>query len=226
MEKRQLDSLRFERKYIIEKDRSWIFRNMLKEKKFSKLYKKRKVISIYFDTANFKYFKENIEGVGSRIKPRLRWYEYSDNKEKSLSTTLEIKKKKGFVGSKKQFNFGKYSCFSDIIKNIKNYDIKNNISKIVKEQVYPILITSYNREYYINNNNKIRSTIDTNLEVIPINNISFKLPLFKEILEIKYNISFDDEYRRLISGKNFKFRFQKYSKYVTGLLFLKKNGLI
>ena len=70
------------------------------------------------------------------------------------------------------------------------------------------MITSYNREYYINNNNKIRSTIDTNLEVIPINNISFKLPLFKEILEIKYNISFDDEYRRLISGKNLNLGFK------------------
>lgn len=226
MEKQLLDNLRFERKYVIEKDKSWMFRNMLKEKKFLSLYKKRKVNSIYFDTIDFKYFKENIEGIGSRIKPRLRWYEYPNEKEKVLSTTLEVKMKKGFIGSKKQFNYGKYNTLNDLIKNIKNFDFKNNISKIVNNQVYPVLTTSYFREYYISNNNKIRSTIDTDLRVSAFNNKSFQLPLLKEILEIKYNISFDNEYRKLISGSKFKFRFQKYSKYVTGLLFLKKNGLI
>ena len=48
----------------------------------------------------------------------------------------------------------------------------------------------------------------------------------KEIMEIKYNINNDKDFRNTIVNKNFNFRFQKFSKYVTGLLDLKKNGLI
>ena len=43
-------------------------------------------------------------------------------------------------------------------------------------------------------------------------------------MEIKYNIENDDYYRNTIIDTNFNFRFQKYSKYVSGILRL-KNGL-
>jgi hypothetical protein len=52
------------------------------------------------------------------------------------------------------------------------------------------------------------------------------LPLRKEIMEIKYSIKDDEDFRNTIVNKNFNFRFQKFSKYVTGLLDLKKNGFI
>ena len=45
-------------------------------------------------------------------------------------------------------------------------------------------------------------------------------------MEIKYNIENDDYYRNTIIDTNFNFRFQKYSKYVSGILRLKKNGLL
>ena len=45
-------------------------------------------------------------------------------------------------------------------------------------------------------------------------------------MEIKYNIENDDYYRNTIIDTNFNFRFQKYSKYVSGILRLKKNGFI
>lgn len=226
MEERLSDNSRFERKYVIDKNKSWLFRGMLKEKNFFKTFKTRKVNSIYFDTIDFKYFKENIEGVGQRIKPRLRWYEYSKNEKKHINIVLEIKSKNGFVGTKKQFNFGKFKNLEDLSVNIKKYNFTNKISKIVQQQVFPILITSYNREYFLDENKILRSTIDTELKVIPMSNLKFELPIFKEILEIKYNTIYDNEYRRMISGPKFRFRFQKFSKYVAGLLYLKKNGLI
>ena len=40
---------RFERKYVIEPNKSWIFRSMLIEKKFMQIYSARKVLSLYFD---------------------------------------------------------------------------------------------------------------------------------------------------------------------------------
>ena len=96
MEEQQLDkNLRYERKYWLETDKSLIFKNILKDKKFNKIYKKRRVLSLYFDTLNFKFFKENIEGIGNRIKPRLRWYhDIQENKLNKIDVRLEIKKKK------------------------------------------------------------------------------------------------------------------------------------
>ena len=96
MEEQQLDkNLRYERKYWLETDKSLIFKNILKDKKFNKIYKKRRVMSLYFDTLNFKFFRENIEGVGNRIKPRLRWYhDVQENKLNKIDVRLEIKKKK------------------------------------------------------------------------------------------------------------------------------------
>ena len=44
-------------------------------------------------------------------------------------------------------------------------------------------------------------------------------------MEIKYNIENDDYYRNTIIDTNFNFRFQKYSKYVSGILRLKKMVL-
>lgn len=227
MGKLQLENnKRFERKYVAEANKSWIFRDMLREKKFSKIYSKRKVISLYFDTIDFKFFRENIEGVGTRIKPRLRWYKNNNQESSKVNTILELKKKKGFVGTKIQFNFGKYENSKDIIDKAKNFDFQNKISNILKRQVFPVMITSYDREYYLNYDKKFRSTIDTNLKVISLKNFSQKIPLYKEILEIKYDTSYDKDFRNEIINSKFRFRFQKFSKYVVGLLNLKKNGLI
>ena len=60
MEEQQLDkNLRYERKYWLDTDKSLIFKNILKDKQFNEIYKKRRVMSLYFDTLNFKFFREN-----------------------------------------------------------------------------------------------------------------------------------------------------------------------
>ena len=144
MEEQQLDkNLRYERKYWLETDKSLIFKNILKDKKFNKIYKKRRVMSLYFDTLNFKFFRENIEGVGNRIKPRLRWYhDVQENKLNKIDARLEIKKKKGFVGNKLNYKIGKYKNICELIKSINQFDFQEKISNIVNIQVFPILITS------------------------------------------------------------------------------------
>jgi len=228
MENLQTDNTqRFERKYVIEPNKSWIFRSMLIEKKFKKVYSTRKVLSLYFDTIDHKFFKENIEGVGIRIKPRLRWYQNkNETNESPISTMLELKRKKGFVGTKLQFKLDKYNNIYKLIEKVNNFDFQNKISNIIKRQVFPVLITSYEREYYLSQNKKFRSTIDTNIKVISLKNYSIKLPLNKEIMEIKYDTNHDEDFRNSIVNNKFRFRFQKFSKYVVGLLSLKKNGLI
>lgn len=227
MEKQLLDNnRRFERKYISELNKSWMFRDKLIEKNFIKIYEKRKVISLYFDTVDYKFFKDNIEGTGNRIKARLRWYQNSNHTNNKIKTTLELKKKRGFVGTKKQLNFGTYESLSELLEICKNFHFQNKVSNVVKRQIFPVLITSYDREYFLNINKKFRSTIDTNLKVIPINNLCLSVPINKEILELKYDTKYDEDFRNTVIDSDFKFRFQKFSKYVVGLLNLKNNGLI
>ena len=73
---------------------------------------------------------------------------------------------------------------------------------------------------------KLRSTIDTNLEFRSIKNYNFNICHNKEILELKYNRKYDDDYRNLIFERKFKFRLQKFSKYVIGISILKRNFLV
>jgi len=228
MEEQQLDkNLRYERKYWLDTDKSLIFKNILKDKQFNEIYKKRRVMSLYFDTLNFKFFKENIEGVGNRIKPRLRWYDdVQENKLNKIDVRLEIKKKKGFVGNKLNYKIGKYKNIYELIKSINQFDFQEKISNIVNIQVFPILITSYDREYYLSKDKLFRSTIDTNLKVYSVKNISHKIPMFKDIMELKYDLTNDNNFRNKFISSNFKLRHQKFSKYVVGILNLKKNGLI
>ena len=88
------------------------------------------------------------------------------------------------------------------------------------------MITSYDREYYLNKNRTFRATVDTNLEILSLTANHFKIPISKNILEIKYGTQHDHAFRNSIVKSNFNLRFQKFSKYVVGLLQLKKNGLI
>ena len=228
MEEQQLDkNLRYERKYWLDTDKSLIFKNILKDKQFNEIYKKRRVMSLYFDTLNFKFFKENIEGIGNRIKPRLRWYhDIQENKLNKIDVRLEIKKKRGFVGNKLNYKIGKYKNIYELIKSINQFDFQEKISNIVNIQVFPILITSYDREYYLSKDKLFRSTIDTNLKVSSVKNISHKIPMFKDIMELKYDLTNDNNFRNKFISSNFKLRHQKFSKYVVGILNLKKNGLI
>ena len=80
---------------------------------------------------------------------------------------------------------------------------------------------------YISKNNKLRSTIDTNIKIksFKINN-RMNIPIRKEIMELKYDVDKDLYFRNTFINKNFNFRFQKFSKYVVGVINLKKNGLI
>ena len=75
-------------------------------------------MSLYFDTFDFKFFRENIEGIGKRIKPRLRWY-YNIKKYESeeINVVFEVKKS-GFVGNKLNLKIGKYKNIYELIKLI------------------------------------------------------------------------------------------------------------
>ena len=48
----------------------------------------------------------------------------------------------------------------------------------------------------------------------------------RDILEFKYNQDKDTLFRNFVNDVGINFRFQKYSKYVSGVLLLKNNSYI
>ena len=92
---------RYEKKFKLNKNSQnlvidFLFRNNLR---LTEHNKERKINSIYFDTLNFKHLKDNINGLNSRKKFRIRWYGFNNQNEPNKAN-LEIKIKKGLLGKK------------------------------------------------------------------------------------------------------------------------------
>ncbi len=221
MENKQIDKKikRFERKYIERKNNAYLFKNFLIKKRFYKKYDKRLVNSLYFDDLNFSSFKDNVDGNTHRFKTRIRWYNESPD-----FVNLEIKNKTGFLGWKDTIRLKNIYNIEENIGNYPNSQLENNLKKIFKKNMFPIIKTKYSREYYEYGHGSIRATIDTQLEFFSVNT-NFKINYDKEIMEFKYPASQDQLFREHIISKN-NFRFQKFSKYVVGVNLLTRNLLI
>ena len=175
--------------------------------------------SVYFDDFNFSSYKNNVEGNTKRLKVRIRWYnENSDN------LNLEIKNNNGFLGWKNTYKLNYIDGINNVLNNYSNSKLENTINNVLKKNVFPVIKTKYQREYYEYNHDTIRATIDTKLEYLSTR-INFKIAYDKEILEFKYPVTKDKLFRENII-KNNKFRFQKFSKYVVGVSLFNKNLLI
>ena len=71
---------------------------------FKKLYKNRRVNSIYYDTNDLDCLWDNINGFSNRDKYRVRWYNEINNSE----VFFEKKKKINQITQKTKINLGKF----------------------------------------------------------------------------------------------------------------------
>ena len=215
-EKLDFDEKRYEKKYVCDVYRfnnflSWIYNFTDIKKKYSK----RNIKSIYFDNYNFDSAKDNLIGLSNREKIRLRWY----NNDLGQSI-LEIKKKIDNFNQKnkqtiefKKKNIFHYNIFS-LMKEL------NTQTKIISEKnLNPIILISYDREYY-ENINGIRLTIDSNLTFNRIlgsnkTNFSKRIKYPRYIIELKFGQ--DSNYQILNFLKNANFINTRNSKYILGL---------
>ena len=200
---------RFERKVPLKKGQSFFYKNKLIHKGFSELYEARHITSIYLDTHDYYFARQNINGEFLRVKPRIRFY----NAE-FQNAALELKFKKNYNNFKKIFKKKKIvkQTYSEVIKK---YQLL--ASEVIGLKVFPSSIVNYQRQYYIYKN--IRLTVDNNLYVkkflnrrIDQNNLS---QLNLDVIEFKYTKNLDSFFRR-----NFNYFFSeslrsnKCSKYV------------
>ena len=215
-----MNEIRVEKKFVFGKFKEDYLEKVLLLNGFSKTYSPRNISSIYLDTLNFDFAKDNINGVSKRKKIRFRWYNNDfDN------IYLEEKNKQNFFVKK---NINKISNL--VSQNINIDDLKIFFFRKNKDfntfNYKFVLKTNYFRSYWISNDKKIRATIDSNLKVSPIDNLSRKLDLNETILEFKFSPSEEKSFRNFIFKNNFNFRTNKYSKYLQSFNLLENSGLI
>lgn len=217
------NAYRFERKFIFEETSpeeiisTVIFENSAL---FTEIFQERSVNNIYFDDFNFSFYHMNVSGVGERSKYRLRWY--SDDFEKIQKATFEIKKKLGEVGDKISY---KLPSFDFNLSGKSEREITGAIESQIDDRtllenlrlLHPALFNSYDRRYFLSEDEKFRITIDYNMKFYNPNLKSFrrtKVAIPEVILELKYATEDDAEARKI--SQEWSSRLSKNSKYVRG----------
>lgn len=143
------------------------------------LHPSRLINSCYFDNSELKLFHESEEGVLPRKKFRIRWY----NKSNIFTEEIKISSIEGRYKYQKKI--------LDIHKSDEIFDIK--IFDKLYGELIPVLIISYEREYF--SFNDLRITFDKNISYTFVKSIS--KPIFKDsecVMEVKVPIDCDDGY--------------------------------
>ena len=211
---------RIEKKFVLGKYEENFIKKILIINGFKKSFPSRYISSIYLDTLNFDFAKDNINGVGKRKKIRFRWYN-----EDYKNIFLEEKNKQNFVVKKNIYQLKNFKLEGNFVQNLKNYFFLDN--KKYKDFNYRfVLKTNYLRSYWISENKKIRATIDTNISTSPINDLFRKLNLSETILEFKFSQNNETFFRNFFYKKNLNLRSKKYSKYLQSFNLLEDSNLI
>lgn len=189
---------------------------------FREIFQQRQVNNIYFDTHAYNDYFDNVLGVSDRKKIRIRWY--GDTFGEVAKPVLEIKIKKGLVGDKWSYKLKPFvldnQFTNDTIQQVfLDSDLPRPILESVKH-VFPTLLNSYSRRYFLSANKKFRITLDFDLLYHKIekryNNFAVvpaKDP--NKIVELKYALDDDKEATEI--STQFPFRLNKNSKYVNGV---------
>ena len=214
---------RIEKKFVfLPGDRSKI--DLLKiEGFFKKIYFNRRVNSIYYDTIDLNCLWDNINGYSNRNKYRVRWYNNIDNSE----VFFERKTKINQTTQKIKLSLGKFKTQNDLNNFLKTQEFVNKIFKITTLNLVKVLNISYDRDYYIDTENKLRITFDQKITAHQDSEGKlFKnfVNLNNNILEFKYLDKNSEYVRDKMFNLNFNTRNQKFSKYVQSFMILNEMG--
>jgi|GEM_PF-6101729 len=178
---------------------------------FKEIHEERTVNNLYLDTLEHESYLDNLEGSPNKVKLRFRWYNDDLRKVK-----FEIKKKHGEVYKKSSYQVANYNK-KDPSKSEMVWDSQQVLNTILAS-LRPAALTSYRRRYFESANRKLRVTLDHQIQTKHIlsytglEKTSGRQPLPLRILEVKYNVENEEDYRKF--ARNFIFRRNKFSKFV------------
>ncbi len=215
-----MNEKRIEKKFVFGKHKQDFIKKFLISNGFVKHFPNRKITSIYLDTIDYDFAKDNINGVSERKKIRFRWYNDDETK-----INLEEKNKKNFMVWK---NIKKIEIINDkkqLISKLKEYFYSTYLKNMNRFNYKFILKTDYKRSYWISMNKKFRVTIDVDFNTSSLRNFLKPIYLPDTILEFKFSPEYESDFRRSFNLQSYGFRNQKYSKYIRSFIALEDTGL-
>ncbi|MEK9657759.1 MAG: polyphosphate polymerase domain-containing protein [bacterium] len=218
---------RYERKFVVTREyKSSIYYLLsVHPSLFREIYRQRKINNIYFDSIDYKFYRENVAGIANRKKVRLRWY---GEMYGQIQATLEIKSKHGLTGTKQSFLLPSFN-FTDQtnIMDIKKLLLQSTIPELIRQELFTLemtLLNRYERRYFLSFDKKFRVTVDDSLNYFRIDNNtniseSFMTVDPNTILELKYDYQHDVDAHYI--SNQFPFRVSRNSKYISGIEFIR-----
>lgn len=184
------------------------------------------VSSVYFDDHRMSACYANLDGLTSRRKLRLRWYDSVLPPEHAV---LEIKWRENRVTGKHRLHLHAEDGFQAMDYR----DLKTSLASCLHQQrklerhlaalnrfYQPTLLVRYRREHFVSRDGTVRLTLDYDLEYVDQRGRirfggDFAVPLRNlVVLECKTTVGAETELRKLIHP--FSIRPSRCSKYVMG----------
>jgi len=215
-----MKNYRFEKKFIVNPIYYDKIINSFELRGWTKIFSKRTVNNIYLDSLNSNSYYECKNGDLEKRKYRIRWYGNTFPKKKIVKTCFfETKIKKNDLNRKIIRTVGDIGIHLNQSYSQLNKKLFSKLSKIIPEKEFIFIenyitkfISCYDREYYINNTNKIRLTIDRNQKYFKVDpKIKYEAQINSIVIELKY--SSDEDFKNFNLGTNLTHN----SKYQNGI---------
>ena len=130
---------------------------------FVKAYPSRRINNVYFDTADLSDFRAHLLGSDRRRKVRIRWY--GESMGAARPAVLEVKAKRGTVGTKRHFKLPPLDFDGGINTSAVREAVADGTPAAAMAGFFscaqPALFNSYLRRYFVSVDRRFRITIDT-----------------------------------------------------------------
>jgi hypothetical protein len=189
---------------------------------FREVYPPRWVDNIYLDSFDARNYRDNVDGLRDRVKVRIRWY--GDLFGRIDRPVLELKRKRGLLGTKNAYPMSSFSLGPGFDLRVLAVAVGgSDLPEWVREEVMslsPALLNRYRRRYLLSADGGIRLTLDAEREFYSIgprnNTFCFKLRDSRtSIVELKHSPEWAE--RAIEVAARLPFRMTKSSKYVQGV---------
>ncbi len=204
--------MRYERKYRIDGLDKFGLESMIlaHPAALGVAFSERRINNIYFDTPDWGFARENVNGVASRTKIRVRWY--GEGVDLIQKPVLEIKSKSSLLGDKTLIALS--DCqWTDLPAKVN----EALLQRFPDQAFQPALTNTYRRSYYVSMDGRFRLTVDDDMTYGAFLPWHFSTPFLDTglVVELKYESAEEstaDEIARFLG-----LRLTKHSKYLRGL---------
>ena len=187
----------------------------------------RRVSSLYFDSYELQDYQNNMAGISRRAKLRLRWY---GEAQRESVYRLEAKFRRAGIGWKTIHSVALEDLWGKSISathNALSQQVPENFKPLLDDRPQTVLITRYDREYYISERGGMRVTIDRNIRYLDqrLSVFPSRAAVGEETDHLVVEFKFPFTERSRIRGElgGFPLRSSRSSKYVNGVKLILGN---